>query len=710
MCSILFFLILLYFLLEFKSQLIVIMIKKICILLLLFFHNTSFGQRRIIDSLRSELERTDNDTVRLQITGNLSDAFTETRFDSALHYAEIELQLARKLNFKLNESYALQQMGYALTNLGDFPRSLRMFLAAISIAEDPASEEKILPEKYDYGEIVYARARTPHDKRLDNLGRLHLYVGILYTNVENNEKESAHYQLAMQLAKQTGNILTLSYGHAILSRAYLTLKKQDSALYTAQLAYDESNQVGNKKYQGTVLLNFARTYASLGKQDLAKEYFRKALQVSKENDYLRGVVAASLLLADYARNEGKKDSSLIFIHHALEVSQELNSAPLLLRSYLALMVYYQSEKNTDSIIKYQDLVIKMYRGIFSTKQTQLFQTIDFDYQQRQMEKEAEDKAYINRLKIYGLLAGLATFLVAAVISWRNSNQRKKDFIKLQEQKRETDEQKVKAEKALAELKTTQGQLIQSEKMASLGELTAGIAHEIENPLNFVNNFSEINAELTDEMNKEIDAGNLEALRDIIRDIRQNNEKIASHGQRADSIVRGMLQHSRTGSGQKEPTDLNMLCDEWLRLSYHGMRARDKSFVSEFKTDFDTTLNKVSLDSQAVGRVLLNLFNNAFYSVREKSKTASEIYKPMVTVSTKRMNGQVTIRVADNGNGISEKIRDKVFQPFFTTKPAGQGTGLGLSISYDIIKAHSGEIQIDSKEGEGAVFTIMMPSS
>ena len=684
------------------------MIKKICICLFCFICNISFGQRRVIDSLRQALSKADNDTLRLQILGNLSDAFTEIRYDSALHYGELELDMARKLHFKLNESYALQQMGYALTNQGDFPQSLRMFLAAITIAEDPASEERVLPDQYDYGEIVYARATTPHEKRLDNLGRLHLYVGILYTNVENIEKASTHYQLAMDLARQTGNILTSSYGHGIQSRALMNLKKQDSALYIAQLAIDESSQVGNKKYQGSVLLNIARIYATEGHADLAKEYFRKALQVCKENDYLRGVVAASLLLSDYALKEGKKDSALFFIHQALEESEQLTSAPLLLRSYTALADYYRLENQKDSIIKYLDLVIKINKEIFSAKQAQSFQNIDFDEQQRQMEKEAADKAYINRLKMYGLLAGLATLLVIAIFSWRSNYQKKKDYARLQEQKRETDEQKMKAEKALAELKTTQGQLIQSEKMASLGELTAGIAHEIENPLNFVNNFSEINAELADELDKEIATGNLEMLRDIIKDIRQNNEKIASHGQRADSIVRGMLQHSRTGTGQKEPTDLNLLCDEWIRLSYHGMRARDKSFVAEFRTDFDPEIKKVSLDSQALGRVLLNLFNNAFYSVREKSRTAGAGYQPMVTVSTKRNGNQVTINVVDNGNGIPERIRDKVFQPFFTTKPAGQGTGLGLSISYDIIKAHHGEIQIESKEGEGASFTIFLP--
>ena len=261
---------------------------------------------------------------------------------------------------------------------------------------------------------------------------------------------------------------------------------------------------------------------------------------------------------------------------------------------------------------------------------------------------------------------------------------------------------------LKELTITQQQLIQSEKMASLGELTAGIAHEIQNPLNFVNNFSEINKELIAEMNEEIEKGNLDEVKSIAIDIRENEEKITFHGKRADAIVKGMLQHSRTSSGKKEPTDINALADEYLRLSYHGLRAKDKTFNATMETHYDESLEKINIISQDVGRVILNLFTNAFYSVTEKKtlrQAQDDSYKPTVSVTTKKINDSVEIRIKDNGMGIPQKVLDKIYQPFFTTKPTGKGTGLGLSLSYDIIKAHNGVLTVESKEGEFAEFVI-----
>jgi signal transduction histidine kinase/ligand-binding sensor domain-containing protein len=261
--------------------------------------------------------------------------------------------------------------------------------------------------------------------------------------------------------------------------------------------------------------------------------------------------------------------------------------------------------------------------------------------------------------------------------------------------------------SLEELRQTQAHLIQSEKMASLGELTAGIAHEIQNPLNFVNNFSEVNKELIQELREEKNKGNGKIEDEILNDIEQNLEKVIHHGKRADSIVKGMLQHSRISTGTKEPTDINALADEYLRLSYHGMRAKDKTFNVMLKTYFDATLGKINIVPQDIGRVLLNLFNNAFYAVMQKKNEAGDSYEPVVCVTTKNVDGKVEIHVKDNGTGIPQKVVDKIFQPFFTTKPTGQGTGLGLSLSYDIIKAHGGEIKVETREGEGAEFVVQL---
>jgi two-component system, NtrC family, sensor kinase len=263
--------------------------------------------------------------------------------------------------------------------------------------------------------------------------------------------------------------------------------------------------------------------------------------------------------------------------------------------------------------------------------------------------------------------------------------------------------------SLTHLKATQTQLIQSEKMASLGELTAGIAHEIQNPLNFVNNFSEINTELVGEMKQEIEKADLEEIKAIAVDIEENSKKINMHGKRADAIVKGMLQHSQSGSGTKELTNINVLAEECMRLSYHGLRAKDPSFSAKMVSHLDETLLKVNVIPQDIVRVMLNLFNNAFYAVNQKQTTAGAGYKPEITVFTSSENGQVIIKVKDNGIGMPDSIKEKIMQPFFTTKPTGEGTGLGLSLTYDmVVKGHGGSIQVNSVEDEGSEFVISLP--
>ncbi|HEY6976760.1 MAG TPA: two-component regulator propeller domain-containing protein [Chitinophagaceae bacterium] len=308
---------------------------------------------------------------------------------------------------------------------------------------------------------------------------------------------------------------------------------------------------------------------------------------------------------------------------------------------------------------------------------------------------------------FRILSVVAMIFVVYAIVQQHSRNLKKQNITLEEK---VTQRTKELEHSLEELRQTQSQLIQSEKMASLGELTAGIAHEIQNPLNFVNNFSEVNVELVDELKGErhkVKGERNEVEDEILNDIQNNLQKILHHGKRADAIVKGMLQHSRANTGKKEPTDINALADEYLRLSYHGMRAKDKDFNAEIKTEFDVSVEKINIVPQDIGRVLLNLFNNAFYAIGERLKVEGEGYVPVVTVVTKKLNDKVEIKVSDNGTGIPQKITDKIFQPFFTTKPTGQGTGLGLSLAYDIIKAHGGEIKVETKEGEGTKFIIQL---
>lgn len=654
-----------------------------------------------VESLFHELNTIQNDTLRLLVLANIADSYAETKPDSAFYYSEIQLNLARSLKCKLNEANALVQMGYALTNLSNYPRSLQTYLSALEIAEDSTLEEHVIEKIYPDLKNFTLRPVPAHILRLSMLTKVHHYIGILYSNTNNNNKELSQYLQALELTQQTGDGIELCLVYLGLGRAYLALKKPDSALVFAQKAYDKSVQMGFKRYLGSIFINFARDYLSIGNKAKAKEYFREALAASKDQDYYRGIVASELELAKMHIQEGSADSGFYYANAAHKLSLILKTPELLLRSYTALVSCYTLGNNKDSIVKYQALIVKMNDSLFNTKQTQLFQSIDFEALQRQQEMQAAQKAYHDKLQKYFLLGGMAIFLFGVIFLWRNNREREKTNAILKRQKTDL-------EIAMNDLKTTQAQLVQSEKMASLGELTAGIAHEIQNPINFVNNFSEINKELLAEMNAEIDEGNINEVKTISLNVTGNEEKINQHGKRIDAIVKSMMQHSRETSGQKEPTDLNALADEYLRLSYRGFRARDKSFNVSLHTDFDATLSKMNIIPQDISRMLLNLYNNAFYAVSQKKQT--EGYEPTLSISTRKLNGKVEIRIKDNGPGMPQKVKEKIFQPFFTTKPTGQGTGLGLSLSYDIIKAHGGEINVYTVEGEHTEFIIQLPVS
>jgi two-component system NtrC family sensor kinase len=401
---------------------------------------------------------------------------------------------------------------------------------------------------------------------------------------------------------------------------------------------------------------------------------------------------------------------MFFARQYYHESKEAADTALRMDAALLLSKYYSQRKQYDSAYKYLSDFTALKEKMLSEEKIERAQNINFNeslrQQQLQLERKRAQQQYKARAKVYGLLAGLAVLVLLAGILYRNNKQKQKANIALTDQKK-------KIENTLSELQRTQRQLIQAEKMASLGELTAGIAHEIQNPLNFVNNFSEINKELLSEMNSEADKGNIDEVIAIAKNILDNEEKINHHGKRADAIVKSMLQHSRVSSGQNEETDINALADEYLRLAYHGLRAKDKSFNAKFETNFDSSIGKINIAPQDIGRVLLNLINNAFYAVGEKYKQNLNGYDPIVTVTTKRGDDKpgsygVEIKVADNGKGIPQKIVDKIFQPFFTTKPTGQGTGLGLSLAYDIVKAHGGDIRVETKEGEGSEFIVQLP--
>ncbi|HSF54206.1 MAG TPA: ATP-binding protein [Algoriphagus sp.] len=671
-----------------------------CSLVCLFAVNTLFAKQISSDSIYQKTKISQNDTIRLVQLIARARIYAEINPDSAYYNAEQSLELSRKLKLKLDEARGMLEMGYALLNRGNNPRALQTIFSAMEILEDPESEKYVLIGKFPGDDELLNRLASPHAQRLSEIAFAHHILGILYANSYNYEKSWQHHLLGRQKAEQSGNFPLQSTIHLTLNRVYLELGKIDSAMISIKTSYKLAMESGYIKYLGSVLMNTGRTYAAMGNTAMATEYYRKSLVASAEHGYFRGVIAANLLMADYFHKSEKIDSAFLHLMDALEVAQKLDNPDLLLRTYTSLTRHYHTIGNNDSLVKYQALIIGINEDLFNAKQAQEFQNIDFNAQQQQQQILAAKKEFQNRQQKNLLFGGLGVFLIIALILLHNNRQKQKANKIL--------------EKTLVDLKSTQAQLIQSEKMASLGQLTAGIAHEIQNPLNFVNNFSEVSADLVGEIQqgrtKNPDKIDFELENEILDDIQKNLVKINHHGKRAGSIVKSMLEHSRKSEGKKELTDLNRLADECLRLSFHGLRAKDKTFHCDFRTDFDPNLPKIEVVSQDMGRVFLNIISNAFQATNKLSKGSEplESFKPLVIVSTKNLGDKIEISISDNGTGIPDSIKDKIFQPFFTTKSTGEGTGLGLSLSYDIVRAHGGEIKVESKEGEGSAFLIHIP--
>ncbi len=666
-------------------------------LLFVLIGNLCFAQsRKVIDSLKHEISIAKEDTNQVRLLARLGGIYRLNALDSALIYTQKSLTLAEKIDDNLGIARGQNAMCVTLTRAGSYPLAL------------------------EYG----FKGLAGFEKLKDTLGIVLNLAGIcLCFREQGDNKNAIKYGVkALKLIELFGahpnrinsseikmRIVNIS---GTLSAAYEKDNQLDSALKYGVRAYES-----RKDWSG-ILYVLGNTYLKKEQYDKALHYFKLGLPASIKTNFQKDKLEILTGISNVFIQKGVLDSAISYSKQVLADQYGKFYPASLLVASSQLASIYETQKKTDSAFKYLKQAISLKDTLFNQGKTIAVQSLIFKEDQKKKELEDAELKFQNRLKIYGLMSGLTVLALVVLLLWRNNQHKQRAYELLRDQKKETDKQRDKAEKALTELKSTQAQLIQSEKLASLGELTAGIAHEIQNPLNFVNNFSELSVELVSELleerNKEYGLRDEALEKDLLNDLAQNQEKINLHGKRASSIVKGMLEHSRASTGVKELTDINKLADEYLRLAYHGLRAKDSTFNSDFKTDFDENLPKIEVIPQDLGRVLLNIINNAFYATQQRFRPLQgdkAVYLPKITVSTKAIDNQIIIKVKDNGIGMTEATKAKVFQPFFTTKPTGQGTGLGLSLAYDIVtKGHGGTIECESVEGEGTTFTVKLPLS
>lgn len=721
-----------------------------------------YGQEGNPDSLKSLLRGSVSDTSYATLLNRISFAYLqEDACDSAYHFADLAMKAADRLKYK--QAYAMSRYfgGSALRCRNDFAGSYSMLEDAKKLFQ--AMEDKGF-EARTFRQIGLLFSRQGNDVEALNNAFSALTIS---EKIKDSDEIMNDYLVIFGIFYTNGKYeQALDYAHRFETYAYARPSLSARGVITERLGYllhDMKNDSAAIRYQLESLrlsqlqkdtLGIANSYMQLGEfysnlknYELARSYLKNGLSMFKivkrdggigysyfrmaKNDLASGQIDSALLhhylsvhffstaedtgfmaenfesIGNIYLDKNEPKRALEYFQMALGIWSRTGDTSNVIKTYLDLVMTYERLNEPNLALEnhkfYSNLKDSVHARNQAAKILELDSKRNFQQTVEQTKMQQEKDKYEAGIKIYGLLIGLVFLLVAALLLYRNSRQKQKD--------------KIMIENAYHDLKKAQGQLVQKEKMASLGELTAGIAHEIQNPLNFVNNFSDVNLELIDEMNAEFHAGHNHKGEELAHFIKNNLEKVVYHGKRADAIVKGMLLHSQAGRGQKEEVDINAMADEYLRISYHGFRAKHKSLHVRLEKDFDAQLGLLECYRQDLGRTLLNLFNNAFFAVNEKMKLAAHQesgYEPVVHVQTKKINGhgfssnRIELRIKDNGIGIPQNILNKIFQPFFTTKPTGQGTGLGLSLSYDIIKAHSGELIVRSEEGQFTEFTITLP--
>jgi signal transduction histidine kinase len=646
--------------------------KKVLFIVLLLFVSKHVGIAQNVntnktyrDSLKSQLFLADQDSTLVQLLNSLAESYWVSEYDSGIFYARNGLLIARKINYPTGEINSLLTLSLVSSVIGDVIKGYEYSSMAIKLSKEVENEQLLSKSYTAFGQALSSSGRFRESinaikkaivlKSSDEFQLMNNYAQLsdCYTKLDLLDSANFFAQKVSQILKT--DQINPSYPLRIVANMHQRLDNRKQALSHYRRAEKSAHNYSNEVSLSLLYLDLSQFYLAIEKSDSTFYY------------------------ADQALKSAKKSRSIEVI---IKVSEYLSELYVPIDTQIALSYANDGKAARDSLkLILQEQSIKSFT--------------DFDQKLKELEIQQTRNELRAKIKQNTFIGSTFTLLVIAFALYRNNR------IKQRGKKR--------VEKAYDKLKTAQQKLIHAEKMASLGEITAGIAHEIQNPLNFVNNFSDLNSELLTELEEVIASGETDEIKHLIGDLKDNEKKITHHGKRAEEIVKSMLRHSRTGESEKEVTDINALADECLSLSYHGIRAKTKQFRADFELVSDPRLPKIQAIRQDIGRVLLNLINNAFYAVTEKTKTAGDEFIPSVKVITQSEQDEIVIIVKDNGTGIPRDIREKIFQPFFTTKATGEGTGLGLSMSHEIItQGHGGTIKVESEEGKGTTFIFKLP--
>ncbi len=687
---------------------------KISFFLLFFIASLHIlGQNQlIIDSLNKELNVFESktkksepglsDSTKANILYQLSKEYWSGNLDSAFILAEQVLKLSVKIHYVKGKADALSSIGVVYWLKGEYENALIYSQRALEIRQEIGNKKEIAKSFHNVGLVYddqgnfteamkyYLQALKLNEEINDKSGIALEYntIGIIYYNQKNYKDALKNYLYSLSIRKETGDKWDLTESYSNIGVVYFEMGNFDECIKYYNEALKLRLEIDDRQGIAISYNNFGDLYLKEGNYDEALKFYNQALDINKKIGYKKSIADVFLNIAMVYQRKGNLGEAVKKANEALVISKELGAVDYMNNSYARLAQLYASTGDYKKAYEYEQLSKQTHDSLFNSDKAKELTRLQLQYdfnkkhladslkfeQQKQL---SEVKFSRQRIFTYGGFGGLIIVAMLLFFVYRNYD---------------------KQRKANKQLRDTQQQLIQAEKLASLGGLTAGIAHEIQNPLNFVNNFSDLSNELISEIKE---SKNEEDRNGILKDLENNLSKISFHGKRANSIVQNMLRHSRSGSAEKSMTDINKVCDEFAGLAYHGIKASYPDFKCEVVKVFDKNLPHINVISQDICRVILNLLNNAFYAVKDKADAKVEM---MTSVN----HHQCEIKIHDNGKGIPENIKQKIFEPFFTTKATGQGTGLGLSISYDIIKAHGGELKVESKENEFTEFIIILP--